>query len=144
MSGVAEIAGGVGGAVPATRPLARWWLLALLAAVFPANVYMALHPDEVAERGVRRRPHPALACSGPACRVQPLFDLVGLARDRALRRPTRLRQQVLSSRTSRPPTLVEHALAVLEHRLGVLDQGDRLVDRQPLGDRAQARRRRAG
>lgn len=52
VSGAAEIAGGVGAAVPATRPLARWWLLALLAAVFPANVYMALNPDEVAKRGV--------------------------------------------------------------------------------------------
>ena len=31
---------------------ARWWLLALLAAVFPANIYMALKPEEVAERGV--------------------------------------------------------------------------------------------
>jgi uncharacterized membrane protein len=52
VSGAAEIAGGVGAALPATRPLARWWLLALLAAVFPANVYMALNPDEVTKRGV--------------------------------------------------------------------------------------------
>jgi uncharacterized membrane protein len=46
VSGVAEIAGGVGVLVPATRPLARWWLLALLAAVFPANVHMALNPEQ--------------------------------------------------------------------------------------------------
>lgn len=52
VSGAAEIAGGVGAALPATRRLARWWLLALLAAVFPANVYMALNPDEVTKRGV--------------------------------------------------------------------------------------------
>jgi uncharacterized membrane protein len=45
VSGAAEIAGGVGVLVPATRPLARWWLLALLAAVFPANVHMALNPQ---------------------------------------------------------------------------------------------------
>jgi uncharacterized membrane protein len=44
VSGAAEIAGGVGVLIPATRPLARWWLLALLAAVFPANVHMALNP----------------------------------------------------------------------------------------------------
>jgi uncharacterized membrane protein len=51
-SGVAEIAGGIAVLHPRTRPLARWWLLGLLAAVFPANVYMALHPGEVARRGV--------------------------------------------------------------------------------------------
>ena len=45
MSGVAEIAGGVGVLVPAARPLARWWLLALLVAVFPANLQMALNPQ---------------------------------------------------------------------------------------------------
>src|SRR4051812_47395896 len=43
ISGAAEIAGGVGVLVPPTRPLARWWLLALLTAVFPANVHMALN-----------------------------------------------------------------------------------------------------
>jgi uncharacterized membrane protein len=45
VSGAAEIAGGMAVLVPAARPLARWWLLALLAAVFPANVHMALHPE---------------------------------------------------------------------------------------------------
>jgi uncharacterized membrane protein len=45
VSGAAEIAGGVGVLVAATRPAARWWLLALLAAVFPANVHMALNPQ---------------------------------------------------------------------------------------------------
>ena len=45
VSGVAEIAGGVGVLVPQTRPLARWWLLAVLVAVFPANVHMALNPE---------------------------------------------------------------------------------------------------
>ena|SRR5215210_5686716 len=47
VSGAAEIAGGLGVVPPATRPFARWWLLALLAAVFPANLHMALHPDQV-------------------------------------------------------------------------------------------------
>nr|WP_019586289.1 hypothetical protein [Deinococcus apachensis] len=41
LSGAAEIAGGLGLLHPATRPAARLGLLALLAAVFPANVYMA-------------------------------------------------------------------------------------------------------
>ena len=51
-SGVAEIVGGVAVLSPKTRRFARWWLLGLLAAVFPANVYMTLQPEEVAERGV--------------------------------------------------------------------------------------------
>ena len=41
VSGLAEIAGGVGVAAPRTRRAAGWGLLALLLAVFPANVYMA-------------------------------------------------------------------------------------------------------
>ena len=40
LSGVAEVAGGLGLLLPATRRLAGWGLLALLVAVFPANVYM--------------------------------------------------------------------------------------------------------
>lgn len=51
ISGAAEIAGGLSAAVPRLRPFTRWWLTALLLAVFPANVHMALHPDEV--RGLR-------------------------------------------------------------------------------------------
>jgi uncharacterized membrane protein len=45
-SGVAEIAGGVGLMVPARRRLAGWWLIATLIGVFPANIHMALHPDQ--------------------------------------------------------------------------------------------------
>jgi uncharacterized membrane protein len=41
LSGVAEIVLGVGVLVPRTRRLAAWGLIALLVAVFPANVYMA-------------------------------------------------------------------------------------------------------
>ena len=40
LSGVAEVAGGLGLLLPATRRSAGWGLLALLVAVFPANVYM--------------------------------------------------------------------------------------------------------
>ncbi|MBO0359752.1 DoxX family protein [Hymenobacter sp. BT186] len=40
VSGAAEIAGGVGLLIPATRQLAGWGLVLLLLAVFPANVYM--------------------------------------------------------------------------------------------------------
>ena len=41
LSGIAEIAGGAGVAHPKTRRAAGWGLLALLVAVFPANIYMA-------------------------------------------------------------------------------------------------------
>jgi uncharacterized membrane protein len=44
-SGVAEIAGGVGVLLPWTRRLAGVGLIALLAAVFPANVHMAREPE---------------------------------------------------------------------------------------------------
>jgi uncharacterized membrane protein len=47
ISGVAEIAGGLALLHPHTRPLGRWWLLALLLAVFPANIHMAVSPDEI-------------------------------------------------------------------------------------------------
>jgi uncharacterized membrane protein len=43
LSGAAEILLGVGVIVPRTRRLAAWGLVALLIAVFPANVYMATH-----------------------------------------------------------------------------------------------------
>jgi uncharacterized membrane protein len=41
LSGVAEVAFGLGMFHPRTRPYAAWGLVALLVAVFPANVYMA-------------------------------------------------------------------------------------------------------
>ncbi len=43
VSGLAEIAGGVGLFVPRLRRAASWGLIALYLAVFPANVNMALH-----------------------------------------------------------------------------------------------------
>jgi uncharacterized membrane protein len=44
-SGVAEIAGGAALMVPATRRAGGWWLIATLVAIFPANVWMAQHPE---------------------------------------------------------------------------------------------------
>ena len=44
-SGVAEIAGGVGVLLPGTRRLSGVGLIALLAAVFPSNLYMAQQPE---------------------------------------------------------------------------------------------------
>lgn len=43
ISGVAEILGGLGVLIPATRRLAGWGLIALLVAIFPANLNVALH-----------------------------------------------------------------------------------------------------
>jgi uncharacterized membrane protein len=43
ISGVAEIVGGLGLLVPATRVAAAWGIIALLIAVFPANLHIATH-----------------------------------------------------------------------------------------------------
>lgn len=45
ISGILEIVGGVGLLFPAVRAHAGWGLIALLLAIFPANIYMALHPE---------------------------------------------------------------------------------------------------
>jgi uncharacterized membrane protein len=46
VSGVAEAVLGLLVLSPRTAPAAGWGLVALLVAVFPANVHMALHPDQ--------------------------------------------------------------------------------------------------
>jgi len=46
-TGVAEILGAVGVVPERSRLWAGWWLLGLLLAVFPANVYHALAADEI-------------------------------------------------------------------------------------------------
>jgi len=43
LSGLAEIAVGIGLLIPRTRQYAAWATVALLLAIFPANVYMATH-----------------------------------------------------------------------------------------------------
>ena len=70
LSGAAEIAGGLMVIHPRTRSLAGAWLVALLAAVFPANVHMALHPDQVRGLDPRRVPRLALWARLP---LQPLI-----------------------------------------------------------------------
>jgi uncharacterized membrane protein len=45
LSGVAEVLGGAGVLLPRTRRIAGAGLIALLAAVFPANLYMAREPE---------------------------------------------------------------------------------------------------
>ena len=52
LSGVAEIVGGLAVLDSRTRrPFARWWLLGVLVAVFPANIWMATNTDEVEGAG---------------------------------------------------------------------------------------------
>jgi uncharacterized membrane protein len=67
ISGVAEVAGGVGVLLPWTRRLSGLGLIALLAAVFPANLEMARAPERF-----RRIPHWALYARLP---LQPLLML---------------------------------------------------------------------
>jgi len=47
LSGVFEILGGLGLLIPRARRASAWGLIALFVAVFPANVHMALHADEL-------------------------------------------------------------------------------------------------
>lgn len=57
ISGVAEVVGGLGVLSPRLRPWAGLWLIGLLVAVFPANVYHAFAADDLAGNPV---PQPAL------------------------------------------------------------------------------------
>ena len=68
VSGLAEIAGGLAVLPDSTRRAARWWLLATLAAVYPANVHMAVNSKDFAQI-----PAPALWARLP---VQFLFGWI--------------------------------------------------------------------
>lgn len=69
VSGVAEIAGAALLLHPASRRLGRWWLLALLVSVFPANVHMAVNPEQIRGLDMRKIPRWALWARLP---LQPL------------------------------------------------------------------------
>ncbi|HET9154387.1 MAG TPA: hypothetical protein VFN85_09760 [Solirubrobacterales bacterium] len=72
ISGAAEIAGAALVLHPASRRLGRWWLLALLVAVFPANIHMAVNPEQVRGLDMRKFPRWALWARLP---LQPLAML---------------------------------------------------------------------
>ena len=57
---------------PRTRRLGRWWLLGLLLAVFPANVHMAVNPEQIRGLDLDRVPRWALWARLP---LQPLAML---------------------------------------------------------------------
>lgn len=54
ISGVAEITGGLGVLFAATRAWARIGLIALLIAVYPANIHMAMNPEPFIAQGMSR------------------------------------------------------------------------------------------
>jgi uncharacterized membrane protein len=72
VSGLAEIAGGAAVVPRRTRRFARWWLLGLLLAVFPANLHMAMNPEQVQGLDLERIPRWALWARLP---LQPLAML---------------------------------------------------------------------
>jgi uncharacterized membrane protein len=69
VSGVAEIAGAAMVLHPATRRLGRWWLLGLLISVFPANIHMAVNPEQIRGLDLKKVPRWALWARLP---LQPL------------------------------------------------------------------------
>ncbi|HEY5941763.1 MAG TPA: hypothetical protein VIT89_02735 [Solirubrobacterales bacterium] len=69
VSGVAEIAGAAMVLHPATRRLGRWWLLGLLLSVFPANIHMAVNPEQIRGLDLNKVPRWALWARLP---LQPL------------------------------------------------------------------------
>jgi uncharacterized membrane protein len=72
ISGVAEIVGAVAVLHPATRQAGRWWLLALLLAIFPANIWMAVSPEKVPGLNLEKMPRWLLWARLP---LQPLAML---------------------------------------------------------------------
>ena len=72
ISGVAELAGAAALLAKPTRGLARWWLIALLVAVFPANVHMAVNPEQIRGLDLDQIPRWALWARLP---LQPLLIL---------------------------------------------------------------------
>jgi uncharacterized membrane protein len=72
VSGVAEIAGAVAILHPTSRRFGRWWLLGLLLAVFPANIHMAVNPEQIPGLDLKKMPRWALWARLP---LQPLAML---------------------------------------------------------------------
>ena len=52
ISGFFEVLGGAGVLVPRFRKAAGWGLIALLVAVFPANLYMVTASEQFTQQGV--------------------------------------------------------------------------------------------
>jgi uncharacterized membrane protein len=63
-SGAAEMAGGVALTIPGTRRAGGWWMIATLIAIFPANVWMAQHPERYKVPGGRAALYARLPLQG--------------------------------------------------------------------------------
>lgn len=72
LSGAAELTGAALVVRSGSRRLGRWWLITLLAAIFPANVQMAVSPEQIEGVGLNRVPRWLLWARLP---VQPLLML---------------------------------------------------------------------
>lgn len=72
VSGAAEILGGLAILHPVTRQAGRWGLIALLLAVFPANIHMAVNPEQIPGMSKSKIPSWALWARLP---LQPLCVL---------------------------------------------------------------------
>jgi uncharacterized membrane protein len=72
ISGAAEIAGGLAVLHPATRRFGGFWLLGLLLAVFPANIHMAVNPEQIRGLDLKKIPRWALWARLP---LQPMAML---------------------------------------------------------------------
>lgn len=83
ISGAAEIAGGLALLPDASSRPAGWWLTALLVAVFPANVHMAIDRDQIERMDRAGVPRWALYARLP---LQPLLILLVLRSTRPSRR----------------------------------------------------------
>ncbi|HEX4109469.1 MAG TPA: hypothetical protein VHX88_15135 [Solirubrobacteraceae bacterium] len=81
VSGVAEIAGGLGVLPRRTRRLSGLGLVALLLAVFPANVFMAIDPEST---GAEKIPRPLLYARLPLQALMIRWVLRATRRERAV------------------------------------------------------------
>ena len=112
-------------------PLARWWLLALLVAVFPANVHMAVNPEQIRGLDLNRsragRSGRGCRCSRWRCSGSGARPAIGSA-DRSTAGTLRAVRPAGPRKLSTPS----------RSELRVVDQFDRLVERDLL-DRAPQR-----
>ena len=77
ISGVFEILGGAGLLIPRLRTIAGWGLIALMIAVFPANIHMAMNPDQF----------PDVSTTALYLRLPMQFVMIGIVWWAALKRP---------------------------------------------------------
>ena len=144
VSGLAEIAGGVGVLPERTRRGARWWLLATLAAVYPANIHMAVNSNASSASGTR--PVGPAAGAVPV-RVDDLARHALTGRRRGRRPPARAESLALVIVLGIDPGHREHGLRggglARQHARGARRRRDRDARRRAARAAAGARSTRA-